>query len=88
MNRDEIVKALRSGIARVTFTKVNGDVRVMDCTLKSDLIPESQRPATAPDDEGVLVTLDVIRVFDVKADGWRSFRVANVTSWIISDFGA
>jgi|TARA_B110000503_G_scaffold118357_1_gene179212 hypothetical protein len=88
MNRDEIVKALRSGIARVTFTKVNGDVRVMDCTLKSDLIPESQRPATVPDDEGVLVTLDVIRVFDVKADGWRSFRVANVTNWIISDFGA
>jgi hypothetical protein len=32
--------------------------------------------------------LDVIRVFDVKADGWRSFRVANVTNWIISDFGA
>ena len=76
MKREEMVDALRSGIATVKFTKVNGDERLMECTLKNDFIPADMQPKD--DDEGVQRTLDVIRVYDVRAAGWRSFRVENV----------
>jgi hypothetical protein len=79
MNREEMVDALRAGIATVTFNKVNGDERVMECTLNEDFIPEIARPKT--DDEGVQRTIEVIRVYDVRAAGWRSFRVENVTNF-------
>jgi len=76
MTREEMVDALRAGVCTVRFTKVNGEERLMECTLNEQNIPPAQRPQT--DDIGVQRTLDVIRVFDTKADGWRSFRVENV----------
>ena len=79
MNRDDIVESLREGVRTVTFTKVNGEERVMECTLKMDMIPESMQPKT--DDQGVQATIDVVRAYDVKAEGWRSFRVENVTNF-------
>lgn len=79
MTREDMVDALRAGKCTVTFTKVNGEERVMDCTLKEDLIPVELRPKT--DDEGVQRTIDVVRVYDVKAEGWRSFRVENVQNF-------
>lgn len=79
MNREDIVESLREGVRTVTFTKVNGEERVMDCTLKMDMIPESMHPKT--DDQGVQATINVVRAYDVKAEGWRSFRVENVTNF-------
>lgn len=79
MTREDMVEALRAGYCTVTFNKVNGEERVMDCTLKEDYIPEAERPKT--DDDGVQRTIDVIRVYDVRAAGWRSFRVENVTNF-------
>lgn len=76
MNREEMVDALRQGVCTVKFTKVNGDERLMECTLLSDMIPENLQPKD--DDTGVQRTLDVVRVFDVRAAGWRSFKVDNV----------
>lgn len=77
MNRNEMIDALRKGYCMVKFTKVNGEEREMECTLNMEYIPESLTPKggdTQPND-------DVIRVFDVRAAGWRSFRVGNVLSF-------
>ena len=76
MTREEMVDELRAGVCTVRFTKVNGEERLMECTLNEQNIPPAQQPQT--EDIGVQRTLDVIRVFDTKADGWRSFRVENV----------
>jgi len=75
--RDGLVDLLRHNIVSVTFTKVNGEERVMDCTLQAKLIPN------APTQNGELIVEDKstsnnIAVWDVKAQGWRSFRIANV----------
>ena len=43
MNRDEILKQLREGVITVTFTKLNGDEREMDCTLNMNTIPQGWR---------------------------------------------
>jgi len=42
-NRDEILKDLRNYVIEVHFDKVNGDHRVMRCTLRPDLLPPSYR---------------------------------------------
>ena len=75
--RDGLIDLLRHNIVSVTFTKVNGEERVMDCTLQANLIPN------APTQNGELIvegksTSNNIAVWDVKAQGWRSFRIANV----------
>ena len=76
-----MVDQLRKGICTVKFTKVNGEERLMSCTLSNQFIPENLQPSKDSDDTGVQRTLDVIRVFDVNADGWRSFRVENVLAF-------
>ena len=75
--RDGLIDLLRHNIVSVTFTKVNGEERVMDCTLQANLIPN------APTQNGELIvegksTSNNSPVWDVKAQGWRSFRIANV----------
>lgn len=82
MTRDEMLDALRQGVSTVTFTKVNGDERIMECTLRSDMIPEDHLPKTDTNlTDGLDRTIDVIRAYDVRAAGWRSFRVENVKSF-------
>lgn len=66
---------LSTGVMEVEFTKKDGELRKMSCTTKLDYIPEDKRPLG----ESVLPhSEEVIRVYDVNAEGWRSFRVANV----------
>ena len=79
--RDGLVDMLRRNVVTVTFTKVNGDERVMRCTLLSDLIPN------APKQNGELVVeakntsnSTSVPVWDMDAAGWRSFRVDSVKS--------
>jgi hypothetical protein len=74
MNQQEIKDALHTNVCTVTFTKVNGDERVMRCTLKEDVLPAQtdleehiQKKAKTPNP-------DVLAVYDVTAEGWRSFR--------------
>ena len=77
--RDGLIDMLRHNVVNVTFTKVNGDERVMKCTLQPTYI------TNAPTQNGELVvegtsTSNNVAVWDVDANGWRSFRVASVKS--------
>ena len=36
---DMLRDMLRGGVCEVTFTKINGDLRTMPCTLKEDMLP-------------------------------------------------
>jgi len=79
-----MVEALRSATCKVTFTKVNGDTRIMSCTLNSSVIPSEEAPhnPASPDAPTSARTDAVIAVYDVIAEGWRSFRVDNVTEFV------
>ena len=82
MNRQQMIEALRKGYCNVEFTKVNGETRIMECTLKEDMIPDNMRPKTDGNlTEGVERTIDVIKAYDVRAAGWRSFKVDNVLNF-------
>ena len=80
MDRETMVEQLRSKVCTVTFTKVNGEERVMECTLMDSAIPESKRPKD--DSTGVQRTINVISAFDVRKADWRSFRVENVKEFV------
>lgn len=82
LSRDEKVKhlldCLNSGVATVTFTKVDGDVRVMPCTLNELLVPPTTVKRVAP----TIYKPDpaVMRVFCTDKQAWRSFRIDSVTN--------
>ena len=88
INQPILRSALHAGVVQVTFTKVNGDERIMSCTLKSDLLPVVV-VAEAVEGEEVVVKQtkkpnpDVLAEFDVKAEGWRSFRWESVKSYTL-----
>jgi hypothetical protein len=80
MNRQEMISALKEDVCRVTFKKVNGDTRLMYCTLKSDFLPENDRMMNEAGFEPTKqVNEKVLAVWDIDVKGWRSFRVDSVT---------
>ena len=87
MNRDEIIDILHNNVANITFTKVNGDVRVLKGTLLDQYLPQKEFDPSGVDIELISETQErkaindnVVVVFDVENDGYRSFRVDSVTS--------
>jgi hypothetical protein len=72
LDKDVIKSELHSKVCKVTFTKVNGEERVMYCTLNESMIPSdvvsSETTTTRAENPAVQA------VYDVNAPGWRSFR--------------
>ena len=73
----------------VTFTKVNGETRTMPCTLREEVLPplpstnvphytNTDNPIDFPKSEKK-PNLDVMSVWCTDQNGWRSFRIMNVT---------
>jgi len=77
MNYQEILELLYKNDCEVTFTKVDGSVRVMPCTLREAAMP--QRDADKFHETRV-VNEKVISAFCLDKNEWRSFRVENVTN--------
>ena len=70
---------LNMGICEVTFTKKNGEERVMPCTLVFDHIPEEHHQKG--NSTGQHSKQDSIAVWCMDKEGWRSFRVDSVTKF-------
>jgi hypothetical protein len=72
----------------VEFTKVNGEVRTMPCTLNESLIPPASVHVTNTDNpvdfpvpkREKKTNPDVMNVWCLDKKEWRSFRIANVIS--------
>ena len=76
MEKAELKELLHKHIVEVTFTKVDGSVRVMPCTLKEDILlakSEKEGKRTKMPNEAN------ISVWCTDMNEWRSFKVANVT---------
>jgi|TARA_B100002051_G_scaffold163785_1_gene154756 hypothetical protein len=81
MQKSDIVSALQSNICDVKFTKVNGEERLMRCTLKEDLLPDSVKSQLQQQDEAheqPAFKDNVVPVWDLEKEGWRSFRIDSV----------
>jgi hypothetical protein len=72
MGSSEVIDLLKRETVDIEFIKKDGTTRVMTCTLRDDVLPaqidieeHAQKKAPNP---------DILAVFDVINQGWRSFR--------------
>jgi hypothetical protein len=79
--REGLVNFLLSEAITVTFTKANGEVRNMKCTLKPSLINDTYEKKT---DRNREKNEEVLSVWDCDKQAWRSFRLDSVKSFTLS----
>jgi len=74
--KDGIKSTLKTYTANVTFTKVDGSERVMKCTLNESIIPQSTEEKKT--DRVKVENDNVLAVWDLESEGWRSFKIDSV----------
>ena len=79
MTKNSLKEYLSEHIAKITFTKTDGFIREMYCTLRDDYINSTQ-----PLDESPKIPRkqndNVLAVWDIDNNGWRSFRLDSITN--------
>ena len=83
--RDDLKNMLAQNVMVIDFTKLNGDKRVMTCTLREDMKPRATKEDTMSQKKVRDLAEEVISVWDVNAKGWRSFRYVRVNSVDVVD---
>ena len=76
----ELKTLLEQNVLVVDFTKLNGDKRVMTCTLREDMKPRATKDDTISQKKVREISDKVVGVWDVNAKGWRSFRYERINS--------
>ncbi len=79
LTKSELIEQLQTGVYEVTFTKVNGDNRIMPCTLMGDYLPEFDTKLKEPNP--VDTDLDRISVWCTDANAWRAFKPSKLISF-------
>ena len=78
--KEELYKLLQNNIVEVTFTKLNGDERVMPCTLYEGMLPPAKKDDPITQKKVREVSDKVIAVWAIESKGFRSFRYDRVKS--------
>ena len=66
--------------ATITFTKLDGTERVMNCTLEVSKLPPVVPLAEGKTPRKESTSTKALRVFDLDKQEWRSFTIKNVKS--------
>jgi hypothetical protein len=80
---DKVIEQLKENVLTVTFDKVNGERRVMPCTLQTDYMSDVTKElseAKVSQVDARSVNKSVIRAFAIDKQSWRSFRVDNISA--------
>jgi len=72
--RIQLLAALHTSVCKVDFTKIDGEHRLMTCTLRSDILPTLTESKKEPKIGSTL------SVWDVEKSAWRSFRLNQVNA--------
>ena len=72
LTRDEILSQLQEGMREIMFTKKDGTIRHMKCTLNPMLAPKILEAKTQKNNP------DIIPVWDLEKMQWRSFRLDSI----------
>ncbi len=77
-NKQQLKDLLKKKIVSVTFLKTDKTERKMLCTLKEEILPvvESKEPKRTKKDND-----NVLAVWDLEKEAFRSFRVDSVTDY-------
>jgi hypothetical protein len=77
--RESLIDILSTGVVVVTFNKLDGDERVMTCTLVPEHLPETSRTDLLSQTKIRNLEDKVVVVWDLTAKAWRSFRYDRVS---------
>jgi hypothetical protein len=83
--KEDLKNLLEQNVLVVDFTKLNGDKRVMTCTLREDMKPAATKTDAMSQKKVREVSDAVVSVWDVNAKGWRSFRYERINSVDVVD---
>ena len=75
---DELHTTLKNNIVEITFTKVNGEKRVMKSTLQEEYLPKVDEKSSLK-----RTNANTVVVWSVEDNGWRAFKNDSVISWDI-----
>ncbi len=82
ITKDELVEKLQQEVVQLVFTKADGTQRHMVCTKNIVHIPEQFHPKTDKvvklDENGNPIETDLITIWDMEQQGWRSFNFSKV----------
>jgi WYL_2, Sm-like SH3 beta-barrel fold len=82
ITKDELVEKLLVEEVTITFTKADGTDRTMLCTKQFSKIPQEFHPKTDKvvklDESGNVIETDLISVWDLEKQGWRSFNFSKI----------
>tara|TARA_B100000780_G_scaffold92740_1_gene64316 strand:+ start:1827 stop:2183 length:357 start_codon:yes stop_codon:yes gene_type:complete len=72
--RKALMEMLRNEVVEVTFTKLNGDKRIMPCTLIPSMLPPATKDDAVTQKKVREVSDKVCAVWAIESKGFRSFR--------------
>lgn len=81
ITKEELRDQLKTKVADIEFEKVDGSMRKMKCTLIPNLVPPL--PVAEEQDPEKVVRIqndNVLPVWDLETDAWRSIRVRHIKS--------
>ncbi len=64
-----VLRSLKGGIVSLTYRKSTGEIKTTTGTLNGDHFQYNNKGVRKPS------ASDVVKYFDLQADGWRSFRI-------------
>jgi hypothetical protein len=85
--REELITLLEKEVVEVTFTKLNGDVRVMPCTLIKSMLPPAKKDDPMSQKKVREISDKVIAAWAIESKGFRSFRYDRVTEVRVVPYG-
>jgi len=77
--KEELIALLKKSVVEVTFTKLNGDTRVMPCTLYEGMLPPAKKDDPLTQKKVREISDKVIAVWAIESKAFRSFRYDRVT---------
>lgn len=86
-SREDLVDLLKNNIVEVTFLKLNGDQRVMPCTLVESYLPPAKKDDPMSQKKIREISDKVVSVWAIESKGFRSFRYDRVQSVKVIDGG-
>jgi len=76
--KEELYNLLKNEIVEITFTKLNGEERVMPCTLQESFLPPAKKDDPLTQKKVREISDKVIAVWAIESKGFRSFRYDRV----------
>ena len=85
--KEELFKLLKKEVVKVTFTKLNGEERVMPCTLIESFLPKATKEDPITQKKVREISDKVIAVWAIESNAYRSFRYDRVKSVEVIEYG-